>query len=58
MENKDNILKNSMNKSCIKCEECPNNCKQEIKKEKSTEQKTYMEFFRHKPCNGKCKRRC
>mgnify|MGYP000010767277 FL=1 len=35
MENKDNILKNSMNKSCIKCEECPNNCKQEIKKEKS-----------------------
>ena len=30
----------------------------EIKKEKSTEQKTYMEFFRHKPCNGKCKRRC
>ena len=34
MENKDNILKNSINKSCIKCEECPNNCKQEIKKEK------------------------
>ena len=29
-----------------------------LKKEKSTEQKTYMEFFRHKPCNGKCKRRC
>ena len=27
-------------------------------KRKSTEQKTYMEFFRHKPCNGKCKRRC